>query len=57
MLKLSNHLDGSVVAQVVDRDSVVLTEKVCKSEAEALGYFSHLSATITEGYRNDIVRA
>lgn len=56
MLKVSKRFDGSVVAEVVDRDGVVLASRVCKDEAEALGYFSHLSATILEGYRSDIVR-
>lgn len=56
MLKLSKRPDGSVAAEVVDRERIVLAAKICESEVEALDYFSHLAATIAEGYRSEIVR-
>jgi hypothetical protein len=45
-----------VAAEVVDRERIVLAAKICESEVEALDYFSHLAATIAEGYRSEIVR-
>lgn len=54
MLKIVNGSNG-VTAQIVDNNGVVLVSYEAADAISAMDYFSHLYATIVEGYRSGIV--
>lgn len=57
MLKLTKYSGSGFLVTIIDKDGEILVKKAVDSEAEGLGYLSHLTATLLEGYRNnDIVK-
>ncbi len=58
MLRVVKGGSGSFSAEVLDRDGDVIVSMplVGEEESDALDFFSSLSAALTEGFRNPIIK-
>lgn len=55
MLKIVSN-SNQMFAQVTDREGVTLVSHEVKDDVEAMDFFSHLFATLNEGFRFPIER-